>query len=504
MTQHKVKTHVRPRGGQRRPAEKVIADLLIHIFRDRPHALLIAIGGPGGTDKSAFAGKLKALLPESSVFPLDDYKTPRKTRQDRRIFGAHPDANNMDLLMGHLDCIRQGKTFEKPVYDAVAGTADSTVPFHPRRFNLLDGEISTYPQFRDMVDFSIFIDSDWTTQLNTRIRRDIIERKYSREKAIATFLESNLREFQNFGAASKTWADVHIYCREDYHLIVESVSEEIYHDYESLLIQDLAAVDLSGLIVPLCTPFDKSDRIDQAAYIRHLEYLADHGIRRILAAGTTGEFFSLLPGERRQLLSLARRYFPGVVLFQAGAESLALTLEQISWAEDFGADAVLVLPPYYYAGVTEEGLASYFAAVYQKTHLPLMLYHFPRHTKLTFSSEFLTRIPHFGMKDSSATLDLIPATPHYYVGGDPLILEAAQRGATGFFSARANACPELYVRMESLIHHKDWKGAKTVQKEIGRIHEATCNPGEIQKIKTAVAGAVPGYPAAVRLPLISV
>lgn len=504
MHTHKTKTHVQSKTAHRKPAEAILAELLQKIFKNQSTPILIAIGGPGGTGKSTFTEKLASRLPNAAIFTLDDYKTPRAVRRDRRIFGAHPEANHIVLIREHLQHIRDGRPFDKPVYDNLSGEANQTARYLPKQFNLLDGEISTYKHFRDQVDFAVFIDSDWKTQLNTRISRDIEERKYSREKAIATFLESNLREFQNFGAESKAWADVHLYCRDDYHLIVESVAENIYQRFESLLDKDLAEVDLSGLIVPLTTPFQDVGKIDQAAFIEHLEFMADHGVQRILAAGTTGEFFSLLPEERKRLLGLARRYFPGVVLFQAGAESFALTLKQIRWAEDFGADAVLTLPPYYYADVTPAGLAAYFQEINAHANLPLILYNFPRHANLVFSPETLARIPHFGLKDSSADLNLISATPRYYLGGDACLLTAFQRGAYGLFSARANACPDLYVNMERECKNKNWEQARDFQEQINGLIPTIGAPGEIQKVKLKINQVLKNYPTGVRLPLLSI
>ena len=502
MNPYKIKTHVHPKTDSRKPAETILASILRQTFKTN-HPVLVAIGGPGGTGKSTFAGKLAAELQDAAVLSLDDYKTPRSDRRNLKISGTHPDANYITLLQKHLQLIRKAESFDRPVYDTLSGEVNQTTPYHPKKFNLLDGEISTYKQLREYVDFIIFIDSDWKTQLNTRISRDIEERQYTREKAIALFLQSNLREFQDFGAESKAWADVHLYCREDYHLIVESVSQEIFHQFELMLHKDLAEVDFSGLIIPVTTPFETSGKIDWSAFIRHLEYLADHCIKRILAAGTTGEFFSLLPEERRQLLTLSRRYFPGVVLFQTGAESLALTLEQIKWAEDGGADGILVLPPYYYSNATHEGLVRYFQEINKKTDLPLILYNFPKHTNLPFTPELLSEIQHFGLKDSSADLTLIGATSHYYLGGDAHILTAFQKGAYGLVSARANAYPELYIKMEQACKNTDWDHALDLQEQINRVIQKIGSPGQIQKVKRAVCSVLNTYPAGVRLPLLS-
>ena len=232
---HKYKKHIKELGSQHHAIapEKIIAELLLGKFVDCEN-ILIAIGGPGGIGKSSFCKKLAELLPDSNILRLDDYKTSREVRKGQNLFGAHPDANMMDLVEEHYVTAKSGESFDKPVYNAVSGEADDTEFYETKRFTILDGEISTYKQFRDYVDFAVFIDSDLQTQLNTRLNRDIKERKYTYEKAIATFLHSNLLEFGEFGAESKNWADIHLHCHENYELIFESVACEHIELFQEL------------------------------------------------------------------------------------------------------------------------------------------------------------------------------------------------------------------------------------------------------------------------------
>ena len=113
---------------------------------------------------------------------------------------------------------------------------------------------------------------------------------------------------------------------------------------------------VKGLIVPVLTPFDNAGEIDQRAFIRHLEFLAQHGVRRIMVNGTTAEFYSLLPEERKTLLKVARRYFPRLIVLHVGGIGLAQNKEEMAWAAEYGADAVAALPPIYPAGLCAEGV----------------------------------------------------------------------------------------------------------------------------------------------------
>lgn len=483
-----------------RPAE-IIAAILLERYAECVAPVLVAIGGPGGTGKSTFAEKLQHHLNNCPILRLDDYKRSRTERYPHNFFGAAPEANQIELLKNHLATLKEGQSIDKPVYNSKLGKCDRTTPFSPDRFVILDGEIATYDVFKDLVDFKIFIDSDWQTQLQTRINRDIADRGYDPEKAIDTFLNSNLREFRQYGAASRQSADIHLYCRHDYRLVIESVKQALFQQHQSLFTAAFHEVTWQGLYCPLLTPFDADGCIDQTALLRHLEFLTDHSVERILVNGTSAEFFSLHPRERRQILTLVEEYFPGLVVFQAGSDSQALTRDEIRWAEDYGADGVMVLPPYYYANVHETGLIRYLSELSENLSIPFLLYNFPQHTQNPLTPNLLNQVPHFALKDSDYNLALLPHTPCYLVGSDTRIPAAIQSGAKGFVSATANLLPAEYVQLEGLAENQQWEEAEQLQQEIDQKSASLRNPQFLSHLKYRLAQQLPGYPSHVRRPL---
>ncbi len=501
---HQYKQHVRPSDTDRRRSrrsEKLVADILQTRFAKQAGTVVIAVGGPGGTGKTTFAQALaRQLGDEAAVLRLDDYKTPREIRHRKGIFGPHPEANEMDLIAEHLEAIRRGEEIRKPVYDSLAGEAHVTEALTPCRWTLIEGEVSTYPRFRDQVDFAIFIDSDWRTQLATRLGRDLEQRSYSPDKAVATFLHSNLREFAEHGAESKKWADLHLFCRADYRLVLESLDHELYSQVRSVLESDIREVDWGGLIVPLLTPFEADGALAPPAFVEHLAWLASHGVTRVLVGGTTGEFFSLSAAERIQLLELALEYFPGLVLFQAGGGGLPDTLELASRAQELGADGILCLPPAYFAQAPAEGIIRYFQALAEAVEAPLLLYNFPRHTQNPLTPEILRRVPHFGLKDSSGDLSLLHETPRYFLGDDKQLADGIQAGATGFVSAAANAFPEPYVQLEQAARNHRPEDVVARQNSIFELLECLEAP-QIPALKNAIQNRVPRYPISARPPL---
>jgi dihydrodipicolinate synthase/N-acetylneuraminate lyase len=253
-------------------------------------------------------------------------------------------------------------------------------------------------------------------------------------------------------------------------------------------------VELNGLVVPVPVPFAESGAIDFGAFLAHLDWLAECGVRNLLINGTTGEFFSLSPAEQLQLLQTARENWSGMVIAHTGSPVLAQCLETARAAEGEGADFIAALPPFYFADAPVAGLVEWFTALAESTALPLILYNFPKHTGNPLTPEFLSQIPHFGMKDSSADLSLISATPRYFVGGDTKITAAYAAGAKGFVSASANIDPLPYVRIEQ-------ERTPENQVAVDAVNARTNGPYAIARIKQAISEIIPGYPSAVRPPL---
>lgn len=259
-------------------------------------------------------------------------------------------------------------------------------------------------------------------------------------------------------------------------------------------------MELAGLIVPVLTPFTASGEIDQHAFVQHLEFLLQQGVQRIMVNGTTAEFYSLLPEERKLLLKLARRHFSGFIVLHAGGCGLAQNKLEVRWANDFGADAVAALPPIYPAGLSEEGIVEYLQALAAESNVPFILYNFPKHTGNPLTPEILKAVPHAALKDSAQNLELMEYTPRYFMGSSTNIFTPIQQGAAGFVSATANVRPELYTAFEMLLEGARIEEAAVMQEEV-RSYSAQFSAGGVPLLKRVLARKLPGYPVKVRLPL---
>ena len=433
---------------------------------------------------------------------MDNYRTPRAEREARRLFGSDPAANRMDLLAGHLELIRQNRTFDSPCYDTGRGIADTTAVYVPRRFNILDGEISTYAQLAAKIDFSIFVDAHWRTQLLSRIGRDVDSRAASPEKAIRTFLQSNLIDAPRYSGEARRRADIVLFREADGRLRLDEAAEPLMDILRESAGGAPADTDFGGLIVPLVTPFDTCGGLAGEMLERHVDFLFENGVRRILVNGTTGEFFSLTREERRRAFVAVRKRFDGIVVMHAGYAGIAETVDEAKWGEEWGADAIMVSAPFYVANAPSKGCIDYFRAVADTVRVPLILYNFPKHTQNPITKDVLEAVQHFALKDSSGNLELMAHTQRYYTGPDTLIRAAMRMGAFGFVSAHANVAPALLARMEKALASGDIAAADAIQEEITRMAGAYSGQHHIAKLKYGLSSVLGGYPAAVRPPLI--
>jgi len=210
-----------------------------------------------------------------------------------------------------------------------------------------------------------------------------------------------------------------------------------------------------GLSVAITTPFDAELGIDREALERHARWLVDHGVERIVAAGSLGEGASLTAEERiavtRTLVAAVGPSVPIISAIGAAATRDAVSLARA--AADAGARGLLVLPPYVYRGDRRE-ITEHFHAVFRATDLPCMLYNNPGAYGVDVGPETILDLaeehPGFtGVKESSGDVRRLSAIRALLgerldlaVGLDDAVVEGVASGALGWISGLANALPE--------------------------------------------------------------
>ena len=207
-------------------------------------------------------------------------------------------------------------------------------------------------------------------------------------------------------------------------------------------------------LVPTVTPFSDGS-VDAEAVADLSEFVLSNGADGLIPCGTTGEFASLSLDEYETVVSASVDAADGApVLPGAGHTSVAGTLERIDIAADCGADAVLVVLPYFHGENGAGGNERFVRAVLAETELPLILYNIPSCVGQTIDADLIEAVADHpdlaGMKDTSGDLthllEIIRRTGedfHLFQGWDSQLVPAVSMGATGGINAVSNYFPGM-------------------------------------------------------------
>lgn len=270
-------------------------------------------------------------------------------------------------------------------------------------------------------------------------------------------------------------------------------------------------LNLDGLIAAQVTPFTEDGReVDLDWVGPHVDWMRGFGITGVLALGTNGEGPSVGLGERRALIAAAKEACRGIGggldLF-AGATCVSLpdTIRAANDALDAGADAVALLPPYFFKDVDARGMADWFAAVIES--LPAegraVLYNMPAHAKIEIADEvvraLLGRFPDqlIGIKDSSGDaertkryLDLVPDSGpgsgfRVMAGSDRAHAALYGAGCVGGVSGLANAVPALVKTIQ--FAHREGGKPERPQAQLNELHAILDRFPRIGALKQLIA-----------------
>ena len=218
-------------------------------------------------------------------------------------------------------------------------------------------------------------------------------------------------------------------------------------------------MELTGVYVPVITPFDESGRIDTVHLEAVLGSLIDAGVHGIVACGTTGEAYALSLEERRTVTARIKEIVGGVIpiLGGVGGMSTDQALDHALLAKALELDGLMVAAPAYCLPTPPE-LAMHVKTVVKAAGLPAVLYDYPQRTGVSFSAEVLDELaddPHvIGIKEASGDLDRVPMLIDRYAGAIEVVC-GADADAPTFFDAGvrcwiggiANLLPAAHVAM---------------------------------------------------------
>jgi len=240
----------------------------------------------------------------------------------------------------------------------------------------------------------------------------------------------------------------------------------------------------SGSFVALVTPFNQQGDIDEDQYVSLIKWHIDKGTHGLVPCGTTGETPTLKLEEHKRLIELCVKEVKGQVPVIAGVGSNATdkVIDLAQYAEAQGADAVLVVTPYYNKP-SQDGLYEHYNALHSATNIPIVLYNVPSRTGVDLSIETIGKLAELprivGIKDASPDLSrpvlirqVISRKDFCLLSGeDGTVAAYLAQGGDGCISVTANVAPDLCAMLHDAWNNKDYAEFSELRDRLMPLHQ---------------------------------
>jgi 4-hydroxy-tetrahydrodipicolinate synthase len=258
---------------------------------------------------------------------------------------------------------------------------------------------------------------------------------------------------------------------------------------------------LRGCATALVTPFRADGAVDEERLRALIEYQIAGGVRLLVPCGTTGESATMTEDEDRHVIEITVAAARGRahVIAGTGSNATAWAIEYTRTARDLGADAALVVAPYYNKP-TQEGMYAHFRAVAEAVnYLPIVIYNVPGRTGSNIAAQTALRLARdveniVAVKEASGDLGQImallggrPANFRVLSGDDALTFALLALGADGLISVAANEAPALMSQMVNLALSSDWAAARSLHYRLLPLMEANFIESSPGPVKAALA-----------------
>ncbi|MBA5723900.1 4-hydroxy-tetrahydrodipicolinate synthase [Candidatus Liberibacter sp.] len=272
-----------------------------------------------------------------------------------------------------------------------------------------------------------------------------------------------------------------------------------------------------GSIPALITPFTKHNHIDEEAFSEHIEWQISEGSNGIVPAGTTGESATLSHKEHYRIVELCVKTVAGRVPVMAGAGSnnTIESIELARHAQNIGADAVLVILPYYNKP-NAQGIWEHFSAIAKAVDLPIYIYNNPSRTVVSMDVDTMAKLvktyPNIvGIKDATGNIALA-SEQRIACGADFIQLSGEDSSALGFhahggvgcISVAANVAPKLCAEFQQAMQRDDYRKALEYQDKLIPLYKALFMEPAVCGVKYALSRLGRKISCRVRLPMVSV
>ncbi|GAJ39817.1 2,4-dihydroxyhept-2-ene-1,7-dioic acid aldolase [Saccharococcus caldoxylosilyticus] len=270
---------------------------------------------------------------------------------------------------------------------------------------------------------------------------------------------------------------------------------------------------LRGSITPVITPFDSEGNIDFETLKKLINWQIESGSHGISVTGTSGEPSSLTLEERKKVMETAKKAINGRVPFvpATGSTNHDETLELTKFAQEIGADAAMVIVPYYNRP-SQHALYKHFKAIADTVDIPIIIYNIPGRTAVNLEVRTMARLVEdcpniIGAKESNKDFEHVNRVL-LYCGRDFLLFSGIELlcypmlaiGGAGSISATANVVPEKVAQMHNAWFEGDVKRAQDLHFELMELNDVLfieTNPGPVK----AALGMMGKITPKLRLPL---
>ncbi|MBM6383838.1 MAG: 4-hydroxy-tetrahydrodipicolinate synthase [Paenibacillus sp.] len=234
----------------------------------------------------------------------------------------------------------------------------------------------------------------------------------------------------------------------------------------------LTEQQIQGIYVPVITPFTKDNQLDIPSFRNYITHMANSGIHGLVINGTTGESPTVSWDEVEQLVQVTKETLQSInktipIVVGTGTNDTASTVKRTQMAGELGADAVLVVTPYYNRP-TEEGIFEHFRMT-AEVGVPIIVYEIPARTGVRVSVDTMKRIMNLdgviGLKDSTNGVELMSelvrsGSKPILCGDDAFFYDMLSEGAAGGMLASANINTEQFIEVYDRFKNGDKEGSR--------------------------------------------
>jgi len=255
---------------------------------------------------------------------------------------------------------------------------------------------------------------------------------------------------------------------------------------------------LKGVMPAVVTPFDDNFEVDEAALRNLIDFVIDKGVTAVVPCGSTGEFTSMSIEERKKVIEITVNQAKGRVKVIAGTGDAGTdaAIEMTKYAEKIGADAALIVSPFYLKP-TDKEIFEHYKKIAESTSLPIILYNIPQVTGVEIPwwvVEGLADVENIvGIKDSSGNMPYMMALFEkvfgkisIICGHDEIATAALAAGADGLILASANVIPDIWIEIYNLILEGKREEAFAIQRKIQTLVRIIARRGGALAVKAAL------------------